>query len=334
MQKGILVASFLIACALAAISRPVEAAPPLIVPDVAQPAPIRILDSSTNVVSENELADFIDIVCLAFVNEGPRMAVKAAFDVTLADASGTVLAVHSMKPAGRFAPGERSAFSHGGDPRVTPNGNCYPIYAYGRNGSTFMYRAGKGVPQTIVAAIFIAPREVDYDNGTAWRASAPSRAVGEHVDLTRAAPPVLEVPNGPPLVTWRNPPEAQLRIDDAFLRGGRFIAPCMSFTNLAPKNARRVRAGIMMLDRAGTILNIEYITISDRIKPNEPLTNQRGSCLTINGLFDGDTYLYKAPSGLVPLGRMIVFPAAIDFDDGSSWAAPAIPPIGSRAPFP
>jgi hypothetical protein len=217
MRYGSVVASFFVACALVAIGRPGAAAPPLIVPDVAEPAPIRIVDSSTYVLYQAELADFIDIVCFAFVNEGPRTAVKAAFDVTLLDSSGAVLAVHAMKPAGRFAPGERSAFFHGGDPRVTPNGNCYPIYAYGRNGSTFMYRSGKGGPQMVVSAILIAPRTVDYENGDAWRASGPSRVVGEHVDLPRTGPPPLEVPNGIPPVTWRNPPETQLRIDDAFL---------------------------------------------------------------------------------------------------------------------
>ncbi|HEY0384143.1 MAG TPA: hypothetical protein VGC72_18285 [Candidatus Elarobacter sp.] len=302
-------------------------------PDVVEPAPIRIVDSSTNVLSPNEFGDFIDIVCFAFVNEGPRTAAKVGFDVTLLDSSGTVLAVHMMKPAGRFVRGERSAFSHGGDPRVTPNGNCYPIYAFGRNGSTFMYRPKAG-PQTVVSTILIAPRTVDYENGETWRAGAPSRMVGQHVDLPRTAPPSLEVPNGPPLVTWRNTPEAQLRIDDAFLEGGRFLYTCMSFTNLAPKTARRVRADVMMIDRAGTIVNVEHINVSDRIKPNDPLTNQRGSCLSMNGIFDGDTFLYRAPVGTVPLGRVIVSPAAIDFDDGSSWAAPATPPIGSRAPFP
>jgi len=49
---------------------------------------------------------------------------------------------------------------------------------------------------------------------------------------------------------------------------------------------------------------------------------------------DVDTYLCQAPSGQVPLGRMIVVPAAIDFEDGSSWAARTSPPIGSRTPFP
>ena len=334
MRYGSVVASFLIACAIVAIGRPVAAAPPLIVPDIVEPAPIRIVDSSTYVLYQGELADFIDIVCFAFVNEGPRTAVKAAFDVTLLDSSGTVLAVYAMKPAGRFAPGERSAFSHGGDPRVTPNGNCYPVYAYGRNGSTFMYRSAKGSPQTVVAAILIAPRTVDYENGEAWRAPAPSRVVGEHANLPRIGPPALEVPNGIPPLTWRNPPETQLRIDDAFLMGGRWLDACVSFTNLAPKTARHVRADVMIIDRAGTIVNVEHINVSDRIKPNDPLTNQRGSCLSINGHFDGDTYLYQKGAGPVALGRVIVVPAAIDFDDGSSWAAPATPPIGSRAPFP
>jgi hypothetical protein len=334
MRYGSVVASILVACALVAIGCPGAAAPPLIVPDSVEPGPIRIVDSSTNALYQGEIADFIDIVCFAFVNEGPRMAVKAAFDVTLLDSSGAVLVVHTMKPAGRFAPGVRSAFSHGGDPRVTPNGNCYPIYAYGRNGSTFMYRAGKGGPQTVVSAILIAPRALEYENGEAWRASAPSRVAGERVALPRTEPPTLEVPNGPPIVTWRNPPETQLRIDDAFQLGGRFFETCMSFTNLAPKIARHVRADVLMIDRAGTVVNVEHINVSDRIKPNDPLTNQRGSCLSINGRFDGDTYLYQAPAGPVPLGRVIVSPAAIDFDDGSSWAAPASPPIGSRAPFP
>ncbi len=334
MRYGSVVASFLVVCALVATGRPGAAAPPLIVPDVVEAAPIRIVDSSTNVLYQGELADFVDIVCFAFVNEGPRTAVKVGFDVTLLDSSGTVLAVHAMKPAGRFAPGARSAFSHGGDPFVTPNGNCYPIYARGRNGSTFMYRPRNGGPQTVVGTILIAPRSVEYDNGETWRASAPSRVAGEHVDLPRTAPPSLEVPNGPPLVSWRNPLETQLRIDDAFSRGGRWLEACMSFTNLAPKTARRVRADVMMIDRTGTIVNVEHLNVSDRIKPNEPLTNQRGACLTINGHFDGDTYLYQPRTGTVELGRVIVSPAAIDFEDGSTWTAPAIPPIGSRAPFP
>ena len=333
MRSGSLIASFILGCGLAAIAAPGEAAAPLIVPDVAPSAPIRILDSSTHVASPVDVGDFIDIVCFAFQNDGPRMAVKVTFDLALVDASGTVLAVHTMKPAGRFAPGQRSAFSRGGDPFVTPNGNCYPIYALGRNGSTFMYRPPKGGPQTVVAAIFIAPREANYDDGTTWRASAASRAVGEHVDLPAVAP-VLEVPNGLPVVTWRNPPDTQLRIDDAFLAGSPWLYACISFTNLAAKNARHVRADVLMVDRAGTIVNIEHINVSDRIKPNDPLTNQRGSCLSANGRFDGDTYLYQAPSGQVALGRMIVSPAAIDFEDGSSWAAPPSPPIGSRAPFP
>jgi hypothetical protein len=334
MRYGSVVASLLVGCALVAIARPGVAAPPLIVPDVAGPAPIRIVDSSTYALYQGELADFVDIVCFAFVNEGARTAVKAAFDVTLLDSSGTVLAVQTMKPAGRFLPGERSAFSHGGDPRVTPNGNCYPIYANGRNGSTFMYQAGKGAPQTLVSTILIAPRSVDYEGGDAWRASAPSRVVGEHAVLPPMGAPALEVLHGLPLVTWRNPPETQLRIDDAFLENWRFLDTCMSFTNLAPKTARHVRADVMMIDRTGTIVNVEHINVSDRIKPNDRLTNQRGSCLPINGRFDGDTYLYQAPAGTVPLGRVIVAPAAIDFDDGSSWTAPASPPIGARAPFP
>jgi hypothetical protein len=312
------------------------AAPPLIVPDVREPAPIRILDSSTNITGGNiDSGDFIDILCFAFVNEGPRTAVKAAFDLTLLDSSGTVLTVHSMKPAGRFVPGERSAFSHGGDPFVTPNGNCYPIYALGRNGSTFMYRAGKDVRQTVISAILIAPRSVDYDNGQVWRTSVPSRAAGEHVDLPPPAPPALEVPNGPPLVTWRNPPDTQLRIDDGFLRGGRFGGPCISFTNLAPKTARRIQADVLMVDRTGVVVNVEHISVSDRVKPNDPLTNQRGSCLFPNVRYDGDTYLYYLKRDEpVAIGRMIVVPGAMEFDDGSTWAAPKAAAIGSRAPFP
>jgi hypothetical protein len=334
MRFASLVTRFLLACALVVPARPAYAAPPLVVPDVREPAPVRIVDSSTNVLVPPDPGDFIDIVCFAFVNDGPRTAVKAAFDLTLLDASGTVLAVQTMKPAGRFERGVRSAFSHGGDPRVTPNGNCYPIYAYGRNGSTFMYRAGKGVPQTVIAAILVAPREVDYDDGTAWRAAVPSRVAGSHVDVATPAPPIVAVPNGPPVLTWRNPPETQLRIDDAYLMGGRWLYACISFTNLAPKVARRVRADVTMLDRAGTVVNVEHIAIADRIKPNDPLTNQRGSCLSINGRFDGDTYLYQPPSGTVPLGRVIVSPGAIEFEDGSAWTAPPPPPIGSRAPFP
>lgn len=334
MRTALLIPGFFVACVLTALARPAAAVPPLIVPDVREPAPIRIVDSSMNVLDANGVDDFIDIFCFAFVNGGSRTAVKTAFDVTLLDESGTVLAVQTMKPAGRFLPGERSAFSHGGDPRVTPNGNCYPIYAYGRNGSTFKYLARKGGPQTVIGAILLTPREVDYDDGTAWHASVPPRTPGSHVDLPPPAPPALAVPNGPPVVTWRNPPDTQLRIDDAFLVGGRWLSTCISFTNLAPKVARRVRADVTMLDRDGTVVNVEHITISDRIKPNDPLTNQRGSCLSINGHFDADTYLYQPRSGTVELGRVIVTPGAIDFDDGTTWTGPAPPPIGSRAPFP
>jgi hypothetical protein len=59
-----------------------------------------------------------------------------------------------------------------------------------------------------------------------------------------------------------------------------------------------------------------------------------GSCLTINSRFDADTYLYSGRAGPVSLGRVIVSRAAIDFNDGSSWAAPTTAPDGSRAPFP
>ncbi len=62
MRYGSVVASLLVACALVAIGRPGAAAAPLIVPDVAEPAPIRIVDSSTNVLYQGEFADFIDIV--------------------------------------------------------------------------------------------------------------------------------------------------------------------------------------------------------------------------------------------------------------------------------
>ncbi len=327
-----LVTAFSFVCALVVAGRPAAAEPPLVVPDVRESAPVRIVDSSTNVLAPPAPSDLIDIVCFAFVNDGPRTAVKAAFDLTLVDAAGTVLAVQKMNPAGRFERGARSAFSHGGDPRVTPNGNCYPIYAYGRNGSTFMYRAGKGVPQTKIAAILLAPREVDYDDGTAWHASVPSRTAGSRVDLPVPAPSVA-VPNGPPILTWRNPPETQLHIDDAYLMGGPWLYACISFTNLAPKVARRIRADVTMLDRGGTVVNVEHIAIAGRIKPNDPLTDQYGSCLSINGRFDGDTYLYQRGE-TVPLGRIIVSPAGMEFEDGSAWTAPPPPPIGSRAPFP
>jgi hypothetical protein len=228
MRSASLATRLVFACALVVPARPAVAAPPLIVPDVRESAPLRIVDSSTNVLVPPEPSDFIDIVCFAFVNDGPRTAVKATFDVTLVDTSGTVLAVQTMKPAGRFERG----------------------------------------------------------------------------------------------------------IDDAYIMGGRWLYACISFTNLAPKVARRVRADVTILDRGGTVVNVEHIAIADRIKPNDPLTNQRGSCLSINGRFDGDTYLYEPRSGTVPLGRVIVSPGAIEFEDGSTWTAPPPPPIGSRATFP
>jgi hypothetical protein len=305
-----------------------DAKAPIVAADPGRTSPIQLVDSSTYVLAAYGVA--MNGVCLAFVNHGPRPATKVGLSLAMLDATGTVLGVEVMYPRGKFAVDQRAAFAAPADPMSVPNGNCHATIAADRPfASTFRYRAGKGAPVSDVAAILVSAREVQYDDGTAWRSDDVPKT-GDHVALPDAPPFVAAVPAGPPVMTPHSVANAPVEVLDAYRYGlsgmGGF---CVAFVNRDAREARRVRVALTLLDRNGAVAGVETEDVRGKFGRDVPIDNDRGTCFFLRGKWDADTFVYQHDGMATPIGRIFASPALVDFADGAAWQGPDAPAIGA-----
>ncbi|MDB5039760.1 MAG: hypothetical protein JWN27_486 [Candidatus Eremiobacteraeota bacterium] len=333
--RGLLVAAvtaMVAVCGAAATSR-AEAAPPIVAADPAHPSDIAFADGSTYETSFQGI--LMDVVCVAFVNNGAKTATKVGLNLAYVAADGTVLGVDSLYPPGSFPVAKRSAFSGVRGATPVSNGNCHPTFAVQRtSSSTFQYRLGRDAPPTDVATVLVSAREIVYVDGTAWRTDDVPHA-GDHVRPPVPPPFNAAVPSGPPLITAMSAPGSPVTVDDAIRFGGeaRYPAVCVVFTDRDARTAKRVVVAHLLVDRTGTVADVKFGYNTGTFSTGVTIDNSRGACTAIEGGADGDSFLYRTMdrSGeAVPIGRIVVVPFSVDFADGTSWQAPGVPKPGER----
>ncbi len=342
--------ALLSSAAVAAMIGPALAAPPVVAADPTRPSALEITGATTYLLTGT--SGMRDVVCVTFVNHGSSLATKVGLSLALLDATGTVVGVDVMYPTGKFAVGERAAFSGSRDADV-PNGNCHAINSSGAtNHSKFTFRPNKNAPVSDVVAIVVSAREIVYQDGTAYRTDQVPQT-GDHLAIPTAPPFVTAVPNGPPLVSFAAVTGSPIEITDAFTvesvvrTGGSYsgggllgvIAAipvttrsrsyCMTFANRDPREVKFVRVNLAIVDRTGKVAGLE--TLDSKGPFAQATTDDSGiACEGIRGKLDADTFLYQ-PGDVdsIPVGRIVITPARVDFVDGTSWTAPNPPVIGS-----
>jgi hypothetical protein len=322
-----------LAPAIAAVSlagllaaQPASAAPPLVTNDPGYPSPLAVVDGSTHVVTST------DVVCVAFVNNGPRTATKVSLSLAYVDAEGNVLGVDVISPRGVFPVGKRSAFSGG-----LENGNCHDTMQDRRppRSSTVTYKPGRTAAPVPVAAVLVSAREIDYDDGTAFRADRVPHP-GDHAMLPSPPPVSAAVPAGLPVVSPGVAPDAPFVVDDAVLAGfpydrfGMYV--CWEFTNHGTAAANKVRIDLELVDRTGAIGGIVDTYATGNFAPGVLIDNTRGGCTLLTGTWDADTFTIHPHGGApVTTGRVIAVPVRIEFVDGTTWQSAHPPHIGDAA---
>jgi hypothetical protein len=307
------------------------AAPPTIVQDTTSSAPVTISDSSTYVFLDRRDGMYHDVVCLAFVNNGARTATKVGFGLTLVDATGTVLATPAMWPHGDFPVGVRTAYSSApsapGYASTLSNGNCFDVSADFQPTSTFRVTMARRGPRIDVAAIVVSVRQVWYQDGATWQGTT-SPQIGSHVDLPTAPTFESAVPNGLPVVTVQAIPDeaAPVRVTDAFplvAASLRAVArgSCAEVGGLA-RPAASVRLRFTLLDRVGVAVHADVVDFHGPFDAKHPL------CDALRGTYAADTFLYGPTQA--PIGRVLISPAFVQFEDGSTWEAPAPARVSPR----
>jgi hypothetical protein len=315
-----------IALATLFATAPASAAPPVVAGDPARHSDVTIADGSTFMHSFG--GGWIDIACVAFVNHGPRTATGVGLDLASVDAEGNVVGVDSMYPTGKFLVGQRSAVGNVGFASITGNGNCYLWYAIQKNfRSTFQHREGRGTPVD-VAAIVVAVREIQYDDGTKWRTDQPPYHQGDRLAVPHPPAFTAAVAAGAPIVTGRAVPGSPVEISDAALLRPQIRAQpvCVTFTNRDPRTAKRVDIALALVNRSGTVDDVK--TLYNKGTYSTGITiSESGSCIELEGHFEGDGFFYGRRAG-TPIGRIIAVPLLVEFADGTSWEAPSPPQSG------
>ena len=307
------------------VAQPAAAAAPLILDDPAYPSAISDVDGWTYLLQSEHM------VCVAFVNHGPRTATKVGLSLAFVDAQGTVLGVDVMYPRGVFPVGKRSAFALG-------TTNCDSTRPQRQAlTSTFTYNTGKTGPPTPVAAILVSAREIVYDDGTAFRTDHVPQS-GDHETIPTRTPSAA-VPAGPPVVSPGAEPGAPFVVDDALLVGFLFtnfgVYVAWTFTNHSTAGANKVRIDLELVDRTGKVGGVVETYAQGTFAPGVLIDNTPGAHILLQGKWDADTFIVHPRGGEpVAAGRIIAVPVRIDFTDGTSWQAAHPPHIGDPADLP
>lgn len=320
-----------VACAVLCAGSPALAAPPVVTADPTRHSDVAITDGSTYVYYHGVAKYWVDVACVAFVNNGPRMATGVGLNLAFVDATGTVIGVDSLYPTGKFLPGKRSAFSTMRGVELVENGNCHPRFAVQRvRSSTFQYRAEKNAPPVDVAAILVSVREIVYDDRTSWRTDQVPHA-GDRIAIPSPPPFSAAVAAGPPVITARAVPNSPVQIDDTTAlppspRGGQGL--CVNFTNRDPRTAKRVDIALALVDRTGAVADVKTLYNKGTYSTGITIDNAPGSCTYLDGGYDGDGFVYGPGRGETPLGRIVATALRVEFADGTFWDAPNPPKAG------
>jgi hypothetical protein len=344
MPNPRLILGLALACAAAPFApRPAGAAPAatptIVAADPTRTSAVAFSDASVTVAKVEY--EFHHIVCIAFVNHGPRTATKVGFSLANVDTNGTVLSVDTLYPTGKFPVDKRSAFSGGSRfTAISPNGNCHDTFAYHTPvRSALDYKSGRDA-EVPVAAVLVSVREIVYDDGTAWRTDNVPKN-GDRLPVPSLPPFAAAVPAGLPVISAANVEGSPFETLDAYALeltrqplgppfGLRRYA-CAIFANRDARMVKRIGLAIELVDRNGVIAmtnaDDETAYLPRNAKPTDPID----VCPELYGKYEADTFLYEWPGHSLPLGRVVVIPVSAEFTDGSKWRTPWFPKIGDPA---
>ncbi len=312
-----------VAVALLLSAAPAVASPPAILNDPSRPSPVTVTDAFFTAIGW--FGTTVDVVCLGFVQNSPKVAKGVKFNLAYLDAHGVVLGTEVAYAGGTFRPGVR-AWQSAGHPVSDPfsNGNCHFTFHRGSGfTSSFMY-AAVGVRDAVpVAAIVASAREIAYDDGTSFK-NPDEPKTGDTLTFT-VPPPDARVPFGEPQYSiTTSVTEAPFRIADVATDGNRGHV-CYTLKN-GPKAGTLARIGLVKLGRDGNVIDVQATENRKGLEPDA--TWRDPICLDVNGRNVGDEFFTDAPSGRIAVGRVIAVPLREEFADGTAWDNPHPPHAG------
>lgn len=304
---------------------PAAAEPPAVIMDPTRTSAVTMTNAWTTYAGVAIAQVYGDVVCLGFVNNGPRVAKKVGFSLAYADATGTVLGVEVMFPTGTFGVGKRAGTSVG-RPAVNPfnNGNCHMADGSPTTSTFPYYSHGKKMGEA--AAIFVSVREIVYDDGTAFRSDDVPKT-GDHVDLTAVPVPAPERPVGPPLVSVNHMASA-IDIDDV-VTFGEFHEFCWTAHNRGDAKITTAKVGFLLVDRSGTIARIEESTATGNFAPGNTI-GRSSTCTRLPGRLATDDYRMDGEDPSSVIGRIVVVPLDVTIEGGTVIPNKLAPKVGER----
>ena len=299
-----------------------SAAPPYAFDDPAHPSAVSVAGGMPFLATIYG-AQF-EIMCVTVVNKGPRPATRIFLSLAAVDAAGTVAGVDIMSAGGAFPVGlPVTSTPSRGD---IPNGNCHRITASGGfTGSRWTYPKFHG-PFVPIVAFAVSAREIDYDDGTVWKAENLPQT-DDHVTMPANAPQ-----NGPVPIAAMAAPGTPVDITDAYQRAqarrqdqiprGLERQECIAFVNHDARMAKLVRTSFAFVGPDRRVLGVQTYDIRGKFSPGIPIDDAPSNCATMNGKWQPDgTFSYTDPqtgvSGTV--ARIVTAVVEVDFTDGTTW---------------
>ena len=261
VRRGARAAALIAVLAAALIPGRASAAPPYVFDDLAHPSAVSVTGGMPFLATI--YGTQFEVMCVTVVNKGPRTATRIYLNLAAVDATGTVAGVDIMSAGGTFPVGVPVASTPSrGD---IPNGNCHRISASGGfSGSRWSYPKFHG-PFVPIVAFAVSAREIDYDDGTVWKAENLPQT-DDHVTMPASAPQ-----NGPVAIAAIAAPGSPVDITDAYQRalasrqdqipGGLERKVCIAFVNRDARVAKLVRTGFAFVDADGKVLGVQTYDI-------------------------------------------------------------------------
>jgi hypothetical protein len=314
-------AAFCIVAMVLAVA-PAAAAPPVLVNDTSHPSVVTVTDAFFSHGAEYGVA--MDIVCVGFVQNGPKTAKQVGLSLAYVDAQGVVIGVELLYARGTFRSGLRAGGSMA-RPVDNPfnNGNCHKSIHEGRQfSSSFMYRP-RGVHDAVpVAGIVASAREVVYEDGSAFRTDDVPKT-GDKLPFA-ISPPAAAVLSGGPQYSVSTSLTEPFKVLDIvpYMNHGDI---CYALQNGA-KAATLAQIALVKLGRDGNVVDVDESQTSGRFAPGAPMGSE--VCTRVKGRDVGDEFFADTDAGRVAVGRVIAVPLHEEFADGTVWDNPRPPRPG------
>jgi hypothetical protein len=311
-----------VATAMLLAAAPAAATPPGLVNDAGHPSSVTVTDAFFSHGSEYSVP--IDIVCVGFVQNGPKTAKQVGLSLAYVDAQGVVIGVELLYAHGTFRSGLRAGGSMG-RPVDNPfnNGNCHKSLHEGRAfTSSFMYRPSGVRDAVAVAGIVASAREVVYEDGSAFRTDDVPKT-GDKLPFA-IPPPATGVPFGGPLYSVSTGVTVPFAVRDIVPYGNRGDI-CYTLQNGA-KEATLARIALVKLGRDGNVIDIDESQSTGRFAAGASMGNE--ICARVKGRDVGDEFFAETAAGGVAVGHVIAVPLREEFVDGTVWDNPRPPRAG------